>query len=198
MSLVPCCRCHFIYSLFHSSVIFFNYVFFSFVILFTGFAVVASAVAVAVASFFYSFMMHWIIQLTVCSFQYTKVSDIRFHLVDWWNEKSARVNCAKICYPWKRKSIDFFSFCSELICLQFTEILANAPRYAATTSLPFSLFRSHQFVVFYFRHRMLNQKMKKKWSNQQPPQPTASSSAAAVRMWNTLEKNRLSVSSEQH
>lgn len=156
ISLVPCCRCHFIYSLFHSSVKFFNYVF-SFVILFT---VVASAVAVA--SFFNSLMVHWIIELTVCSFQYTKVSNIRFHLVDCWNEKSARVNCAKICYPWKRKSIDFFSFCSKLICLQFTEILANAPRYAATTSLPFFLYRSHQIVVFYFRHRMLNQIMKKR------------------------------------
>lgn len=36
-------------------------------------------------------------------------------------KQNARVNCAKICYPWKRKFIDFL-FCFKQICLQFTDI----------------------------------------------------------------------------
>lgn len=119
------------------------------------FSILAVAVAV-VASFFNSLMVHWIIELTVRSFQYTKVSDIRFHLVDCWNEKKRPCKLCKNLLPLEAQMYWFFSllFSSKLICLQFTEILANTRRYHHSTRR-YSLLCSTQFVVFYFHHQKI-------------------------------------------
>lgn len=71
------------------------------------FFVLAVVVAV-VASFFNSLMVHWIIELTVRSFQYTKVSDIRFHLVDCWNEKKRPCKLCKNLLPLEAQMYWFF------------------------------------------------------------------------------------------
>lgn len=75
----------------------------------------------------HSLIRLWCIESLNSQFAHFNIQKCRIFASTWSiveTRRSARANCAKICYPWKRKCIDFF-----LSCLALSWFVSSSLRY---------------------------------------------------------------------